>query len=217
MSTIDRRALLGASIGGLAVLGNKAALAALQCATVNVPSRLTVDCSVARNLQLFLERENLFGLTGLVSMATFNGDLGSYVAGSMFVYPWLKSKNQGRDLAAEMRHYQAFLPGPIGANPLPNMGVPLDEQFCIYGLQAPPQDFIGFSIDVPRMAHAKLPWYSVVDGVGKRTVGVDWASDNLNGRWFGGSRAIPGGSDCNGQQWRSLIVDGLRRAATMAC
>jgi hypothetical protein len=218
MSTIDRRALLSASIGGLAVFGNRAALAALQCAQVGVPSRLTIDCSVARNLQLFLKRENLFGLTGLVSMAAVDGDLGSYAAGSLFVYPWLKSKNQGRALAAEMRQYQAFLPGPIAANPLPNMGVPLDEQFCTYGLQAPPQDFIGFSIDVARTAHdPKLPWYSLVDGVGGRTVGIDWASANLNGRWFGGNRAIPSGSECNGQHWRSLIVDGLRRASTMAC
>jgi hypothetical protein len=219
MSTLDRRAFLGVSLGGLAALGNQGtALAALQCASVGVPSHLTFDCSVGRNLRLFLNNAGAFGLTGLVSMNNVKGALGSYPGGTMFLYPWLKSKNTGRALAAQLHQYQAFLPGPITANPLPNMGVPLDEQFCAYGLQAPAQNFIGFSIDVPRVNHIlKLPSYAVVSGVAGHAVGVEWTSANLNGRWFAGSRSIPAGNVCNGQRWRNMIVDALRVAPTKVC
>jgi hypothetical protein len=219
MSTLDRRAFLGVSLGGLAALGNEGtALAALQCAPVGLPSRLAFDCSAGRNIRLFLNNASAFGLTGLVSMNNVKGALGSYAGGTMFLYPWLKSKNTGRTLAAQLRQYQAFLPGPIAANPLPNMGIPLDEQFCTYGLQAPAQDFIGFSIDVPRVNHTlKLPWYSVASGVAGYAVGIEWASANLNGRWFGGSRSIPTGNECNGQRWRALIVDAVRLASAKIC
>jgi hypothetical protein len=216
---MNRRAFLGTSIAALATLGHQTtARAAPQCARVAPPARLTVDCSAGRNLQLFLKNASLFGLTGVVSMTTVASVLGTYPAMTLFLYPWLKSKNQGKALAEEMRKYQAYLPGPIPANPLPNMGVPLDEQFCRYGLQAQPKSFIGFSIDVPRSAQdPKLSWYSIVDQVGGSTVGVGWSSDNLNDPWFGGNHAIPRGEECNGGPWRRAIVDGVRRAATMAC
>lgn len=219
MSTVNRRDFLAVSVAGLAAFGGEGiALAAPQCVAAGLPSRLAVDCSTGRNLQLFLKNERRFGLTGLVSMTTVNGELGSYAGGTLFLYPWLKSPNQGRALATELSHYQAFLPGPIPANPLPNMGVPLDEQFCWYGLQAPPQDFIGFAIDAPRAPRApKLTWYTMLDGVDGRTIGIEWVSANLNGRWFAGSRAIPAGDECNGQHWRNLIVAGVRQASTMAC
>jgi hypothetical protein len=53
--------------------------------------------------------------------------------------------------------------------------------------------------------------------LGGENVGIAWASDNLNGPWFGGSSAIPAGTDCNGGQWRQLILNGLRQAATGTC
>jgi hypothetical protein len=219
MPTVDRRAFLAASVTGLAALGSAGkALAALQCVPASLPSSLVVDCSVGRNVQLFLKNQSQFGLTGVVSMTSVQSQVGSFASGSLFLYPWLKSQNSGPALAAQLSQYQAFLPGPIPANPLPKLGVPLDEEFCTYCLQAPARDFIGFGIDVPRAAHdLHLPWYSMVDQVAGQTVGIDWASSNLNGPWFGGSQAIPAGDDCNGRQWRSLIVAGLRQAATMAC
>ncbi len=248
MSNVNRRAFLGVSIAGLAALGSEGkALAAvrtraatgatgtvgapslqgatdtvvappLRCAPANLPSRLAVDCSVGRNVRLFLKSESLFGLTGVVSMTAVHSELGNHAGGSLFLYPWLKTQATGAALVAQLSQYQAFLPGPIPANPLPNFGAPLDEEFCTYGLQAPAQHFIGFAVDVPRTAQdLHLPWYSMVDRVAGQTVGVDWSSSNLNGPWFGGSHAIPASDECNGLNWRNLIVAALRQAAIMAC
>ena len=218
MSTVNRRTFLGVSMAGLAALGNQTkAMAALPCATASVPSGLVVDCSVGRNVQLFLKNQNLFGLAGVVSMTTVQSALGNYAGGSLFLYPWLKTPDGRPARIAQLSQYQAFLPGPIPANPLPNFGAPLDEQLCTYALQAPSQDFIGFAVDVPLSSRGGLSWYSTVDSVAGQTVGVDWSSSNLNGPWFGGSQAIPADDACGGDQWRKLIVAGLRQAATMAC
>ncbi len=121
--------------------------------------------------------------------------MGNYAGGSLFLYPWLKTPDGRPARIAQLSQYQAFLPGPIPANPLPNFGAPLDEQLCTYALQAPSQDFIGFAVDVPLSSRGDLSWYSTVDSVAGQTVGVDWSSSNLNGPWFGGSQAIPADDD----------------------
>ena len=63
---------------------------------------------------------------------------------------------------------------------------------------------------------AKFPWFTNVK-LADASVGIDWTSSNLNNGWFGGSRTIPSTADCNGGQWRKLIVDGLNQASAAIC
>jgi hypothetical protein len=105
------------------------------------------------------------------------------------------------------------------AAPIPNANLPPDEYFCNAVLQAPANTFIGFAADAPFSAlEAKLGLYTNLDKLADGgTLGIDWASSNLNNPWFGGSRAIPGDDTCNGLAWRNLIIDGLNQASVGAC
>jgi hypothetical protein len=94
----------------------------------------------------------------------------------------------------------------------------VDEAFCQSVLYAPAGYFIGCVIDVPYSpVESRFAWFTsgkLPDGL---SVGIDWTSSNLNHPWFGGSRTIPDTADCNGAQWRKLIIDGLYQASASAC
>src|SRR5438270_524268 len=100
MSLYDRRAFLGMTIGTAAMLRDPLSAIAQTPACVPggmaqfLPARLNVDCASRRNFQLFRNNTDNVGLAGVVSMSFVRGKLGSYDAGSLMVFPWLKPKTQ---------------------------------------------------------------------------------------------------------------------------
>jgi hypothetical protein len=153
-------------------------------------------------------------------MTFVRGKIGSYPAGNLFLFPWLKPK--GRALGAS-KVWSSVAPVDarqyVPASPIPSATLPQDEYFCRIVLQAPWQYFIGFAVDVPfDKEQAKLAWFSnagkLADG---KDVGIDWTSANLNRPWFGGSGYIPKTDACHGNAWRKLIVEGLHQASVAAC
>src|SRR3954463_5620990 len=101
MGQINRRAFLGLSAGGLSFLHSPiAAMAQSACVTGGLPSflptRLTVDCASRQNFLLFRKKSAYLGLTGVVSMNFVRGKFGSYNAGNLFLFPWLKPKGQAQ-------------------------------------------------------------------------------------------------------------------------
>ena len=223
MRDLSRRAFVGTSLAGLSALCIRPSLAAaVQCVTGPLPpflpNYLTVDCASQRNFQAFRQYSDYLGLAGVVSMTTVKGNLGTYPAGNLFLFPWLKRKGQ----ALKGRTWPAFLPlnttQNVTANPIPNALLPLDEYFLRFVLQAPWTSFIGFLVDTPYSPFdARFDWFTNVTLPGGKSVGIDWTSSNLNNPWFGGSHLIPSTSTCNGKQWRALIVAGIERAAVPAC
>jgi hypothetical protein len=183
-----------------------------------LPNSLSVDCASRQNFNLFRKNTDYLGLAGVVSMASISGGLGSYQAGSLFVFPWLKPKGR-----ASERTWAALLPingvRSVSAKPIPDATLPVDEYFCSFRLQAPSSKFIGFQVDVPYSAvEGRFDWFTNVDKLADGDgVGIDWTSSNLNDRWFDGSRFIPDEDQCNGSAWRKLIVDGLSKAAAGLC
>lgn len=221
MTGYNRRTIVGMSVGGLAALAMPPSVAAAaQCVTGGLPSflpnSLTVDCASKRNFRAFRQYPDYLGLAGVVSMTFVRGKYGSYQAGNLSVFPWIKPKGQGRTFAAALpTDATAFL----NASPIPNATLPLDEYFCRYLLQVPWTSFIGFLIDQPyNTSDSKLAWFSNVDKLSDGAgVGIDWTSSNLNNPWFGGSRFIPNTDACDGKTWRSLIVSALNQASVGAC
>jgi hypothetical protein len=220
MSGLSRRGFLAASSSAVAMLHAPAAAFAAQCATgpypAFLPNSLTVDYASKRNFALFRKNEAYLGLAGLVSMTAVRAASGSFEAGNLFLFPWLKP----RGLAlGPGKAWGAALPAGATAyrsvDPIPGTALPPDEYFCNRLLGAAPAMFIGFAADVAfDRLEAKLGLYSNVDRLADgRPLGVDWASSNLNHPWFGGSRQIPASTACNGAAWRSLILAGLNAAA----
>src|ERR1700693_1185354 len=221
MAAYSRRTFVSASVAGLCATAMPSALhAAAQCVTGPLPgflpTWLSVDCASKRNFTTFRRYSDAVGLTGVVSMSFVRGSQGTYPAGNLFLFPWLKPKGQGRDLPAVM---------PINASqflntaPIPDATLPLDEYYLRFVLMAPWTSFIGFQVDVPYDA-SDVPrdWCSNVDKLGDgKGVGIDWTSHNLNGPWFGGSNWIPGTDACGGKAWRNVVVAGLQQAAVGAC
>jgi len=221
MVEFSRRAVVEMSIGGLSALClPPTVLAATQCVTgplpAFTPNRLTVDCASKRNFQIFRQNTDYLGLAGAVSMSTVRTKQGSFQAGNLFLFPWLKPKGQGRILPALV---PASATQVVNGSPIPNATLPLDEYFCRLIIQAPWTSFIGFQVDVPFGAvDAKLDWFTNVDKLADRKgIGIDWTSANLNNPWFGGSHWIPSTDACGGKAWRKLIVDGLNQASAGTC
>jgi hypothetical protein len=223
MSGFDRRTFLGMSVGAVSMLRNPLSASAQTPACVPggmaqfLPTRLNVDCASRRNFQVFRKNPDYVGLAGAVSMSFVRGKYGSYDAGSMFVFPWLKPKGQDRHGSGTVLPVNSAQ--FMTSEPIPNATLPLDEYFCNYRLQAPTPMFIGFQVDVPySRVEGRFDWFTNVpklaDGKG---VGIDWTSSNLNQTWFGGSRFIPNKDICYGAAWRKLIVDGLMQASTSVC
>jgi hypothetical protein len=223
MTVFGRRAFLGMSVGAVSMLRHPLSAIAQTPACVPggmaqfLPTRLIVDCASRRNFQLFRKNTDDVGLAGVVSMSFVRGKYGSYNAGSMMLFPWLKPKGKSSAAlpAAVPVNSVQFMP----SGPIPDGTLPLDEYFCRFRLQAPITMFIGFQVDVPYgRVEARADWFSNVDKLADgKGVGIDWTSSNLNDRWFGGSRFIPNKDTCNGAAWRKLIVDGLTQASTGLC
>lgn len=225
MSAIDRRSFLGASLGAAALTQFPTlAFAAPQCVTAPLPpflpTRLSVDCASKQNFKLFRQETANMGLTGVVSMTTVRGQYGTYPAGNLFLFPWLKPT--GLALGAS-RSWNCVVPTSAtlstAASPVPGTALPPDEFYCRLILQSPWTSFIGVMIDDPySKADAKLGWLSNIDRLTDRKgVGIDWTSANLNGPWFGGSNYIGATDTCSGKAWRALIADGLMQASASVC
>ena len=213
MSDLSRRSFIATSVGALSLLHDP--LRALACSELEgagLASRLNIAQSTRRNLRTFVESKGALGLAGLVSMTAVTGELGSYDANALFLFPWVKA------------HAPAPLPAaylPVGneevaaATPFTPAGIALDEHFCRFVLKAPPENFIGFVVDTPVPAYlARHPWFTNVDDLAAgKGVGIHWTSGNLNPPWFAGSTWIPPETGY-GAYWRNRIVDGLREAAS---
>ena len=227
MDDFSRRTFMCASASALVVLRNPAAALAapVQCSSpllpsAVVPSTLVVDCAARQNFKLFRQNSDYVGLTGLISLTFVRGKWGSYTAGSLLLFPWLKPK--GLALGASRSWTCALSTGgnqmmQSSAISAPNFAP--DDYFCRYVLVASPTtSFIAVGVDVPYDAPtARLPWYSNVnrlaDGAG---VGMDWGS-NFNKPWFAGHRAIPADDTCRGSTWRKVITEAVSRASVGSC
>lgn len=223
MSALSRRTMLAMSASVGVLLQSPVRAVAAQCITGYLPpflpNMLTVDCASGRNFQLFRKSSTHLGLAGAVSMSFVRGKLGSYPAGNLFLFPWLKPK--GVALGAG-KVWNSFAPTSATtvkqASPIPNSTLPLDDYFCQFVLQAPQTSFIGFAVDEPySKLEEKLGLYSNTKLADGKPAGIDWASSNLNHPWFGGDHQIPATNTCNGRAWRQLIVNGLNLAARQAC
>jgi len=216
----SRRAFVGASAGALSTLClPSSVLAAAQCVSGQLPgfqpTALSVDCASRRNYQTFRRNSNFVGLAGAVSMTFVQGSQGSYPAGNLFLFPWIKHKGKGKDFAAcvpvNATHF-------VRTGAIPNATLPLDEYFCRLVLQAPWTSFIGFQVDVPYgELDAKWDWFTNAELPDHENVGIDWTSSNLNAPWFGGSNWIPKTEACGGAAWRKLIIAGLEHASVGVC
>jgi hypothetical protein len=223
MSDLSRRAFVEMSLGGAAACLSPALAAAQQCVTGGMPAFLpnvlTVDCASMRNFRTFRQYPDYLGLAGVVSMTFVRGHYGSYPAGDLFLFPWVKKKGQ----KLKGRTWPALLPidgtQVVNSSPIPNAALPLDEAFCRFRLEAPPASFIGFQVDTPvKKWEARWAWYTNVDKLADgKGVGIGWTSANLNAPWFGGSQWIPNTDACNGKAWRKLVIAGLNHASVPAC
>jgi hypothetical protein len=223
MRDLTRRAFVEMSLGGAAAASLAWPAAGQQCATGGLPgfqpNSLTVDCASKRNFQAFRQYPEYLGLAGAVSMSFVRSNRGSYPAGNLFLFPWLKPKGQ----SLKGRTWPAVVPlNPaqvVTSSPIPSAALPLDEYLCRVVLQAPGTSFIGFQVDKPfGAAEAKLRWFTNVDKLADgKGVGIDWTSPNLNAPWFAGSRWIPNTDACNGKAWRAVIIAGLSQASVPAC
>ena len=225
MGDITRRGFTGLSLAGVAAIGlPRHQVLAAQCAAGGmpalVPNRLAVGCASRQNFRLFRQYSSYVGLAGVVSMIDAAGPGGSYRAGSLYLFPWLKPKG----LALRTAPLRAALPtgtasSTTTAKPIPGSVLPQDEYLCRFVLRAPWRNFIGFTVDTPLTGVKSQPaWYTdipkLADG---QAVGIDWTSSNLNAAWFGGSSTIPDQDFCNGNAWRALIADGLNQVSVDAC
>src|ERR1700716_3916699 len=152
MGGVDRRAFLGMSVGAVSMLRHPLSAAAQTPACVPggmaqfLPVRLNVDCASRRNFQLFRKNTGDVGLAGVVSMSFVRGKVGSYDAGSMIVFPWLKPKGKSREALPAVVPVNSVQ--FMSAAPIPDATLPLDEYVCNFLLQEPSAMFIGFQVDV---------------------------------------------------------------------
>jgi hypothetical protein len=212
METPSRRAFLATSAGIVcAIHSANTALAALQVSATDTPVSLRISLANALNFRLFAQNRDTLGLSAVMAMRPVDGRLGSYPAGSLFLFPFNRDATSARELA--------HLPGPDAASPLiksaamTTLGLPPDEFFCHYVLKAPWQGFISCALDAPIAREIGMsPWHSNLE-IGGTTIGIRWTSSNLNHPWFAGSRWIPESDD--GQIGRARIIGGVRRAAAM--
>ncbi len=232
MGHISRRAFLGASVAAVSTLGGPAwAQTAAQCGYAGFPAGAKFDCSAAHNFQMYLKYRTVLGLTGLVSAINVKGQLGYYPSGTLLLFPYVKPGAQGAGIPL------GSLPGGGKRSVITKVGLPYDEYFLRYILNAPLTGFVGFSLDapydkmIPWMDATTLapenastfdrqqglrPWRTNVSKLGadgSQEVGIEWTSHNLNGQWFAGSHWIPASDTCDGNAWRRLIISLLRRAS----
>lgn len=213
MGRPNRRSFLAISAASVGVLpGMGPAFASTGPALIGWPHPASFELSNALNLRLFLRDRTVVGLAGLMSMEPAEGAFERYPAATLLLFPF---KRHADGLAQP-----AFLPGrggtdrPIATVAMTTLGLPPDEFFCHYVLNAPRQSFIGFELGTAISRGAdKRPWHNNI-ALGDDTVAVHWTSSNLNHPWFAGSRWIP--DDEHGEVWRARIIAGVRWAATLA-
>lgn len=214
MDKLNRRSFLAISAASVGVVpGMGTAFASTGPELIGRPHSASFELSNALNLRLFLRDRTAVGLAGLMSMEPAEGVFERYPAVTLLLFPFKRHP----DGPAQ----PAFLPGrggmdrPITSVAMTTLGLPPDEFFCHYVLNAPRQSFIGFELGAALSAGAdKRPWHNNI-ALGDDTIAVHWTSSNLNHPWFAGSRWIP--DNDHGNAWRSLIIDGVRRAAAMFC
>jgi hypothetical protein len=213
MGEPNRRTFLSISAAGLCTLvGDGTALASLRLDAALLSSGARRELANALNLRLFLASKDALGLAGVMTMRQVESELGRYPAAALFLFPFKHN--------ASTADAPAFLPGSAAGVPLletvtmPASGLSPDEYFCHFVLKAPWRNFIGFTVGAA-IGHGmdKWSWHSNVV-IGGDTVGFRWTSSNLNHSWFKGSRWIPNNE--NGLARRAQIIDGVRRAATLA-
>ena len=213
MGEPNRRTFLSISAAGLCTLVcDGTVLASLRPDAAQLSSGARRELANALNLRLFLENKVALGLAGVMTMRSVENEIGSYPAAALFLFPFKHN--------ASTADAPAFLPGSAAGSPLletitmPASGLSPDEYFCHFVLKAPWRDFIGFTVGTAiGRGTDKWPWHSNV-AIGNDIVGFRWTSSNLNHPWFEGSRWIP--ENANGLAWRARIIDGVRRAATLA-
>jgi hypothetical protein len=217
MTGLNRRAFITTGSAGALVLALPQRLAfAAECTSSYLPARLTVDCASRQNFQTFRKYPNYVGLACVVSTTAVAGKYGKYPAGNLFLFPWLKPRGSALGLKAL---YPTSQTESNTAAPVPEKAPPAEEYFCRVVLQAPWQQFIGVTVDVPfDEGRARTERFTNVDKLADGgPVGINWTTSNLNYAFFGGSRMVPSTDQCNGGSWRKLIVDGLTQASAAVC
>jgi hypothetical protein len=191
--------------------GASAAVADLQVSSTDTPVSLRISLANALNFRSFAQNRGTLGLSAVMAMRSVASTLGNFPAGSLLLFPFYRDATSTSELV--------HLPGPdaarpfVKAAPMTTLGLPPDEFFCHYVLQAPWQSFISCTLEMPIAREIGVwPWHSNID-IDGATIGVRWTSSNLNHPWFSGSRWIPANDD--GQIWRARIIDGVRRAAAL--
>jgi len=214
MDKLNRRSFLAISAASVSVLpGMGTAFASTGLELISRPRSAPFELSNALNLRLFLRDRTALGLAGLMSMEPAESGFERYPAATLLLFPFKRHV----DGSAQ----PAFLPGqggqdhPVATVAMTTLGLPPDEFLCHYVLNAPRQSFIGFELGAALSRSAdKQPWHNNI-ALGDDTIAVHWTSSNLNHPWFAGSRWIP--DNDHGNAWRSLIINGVRRAAAMFC
>jgi len=172
MRDFSRRSFVEASMASVAALcwPRLAAAQEAQCQASGpqafLPERLTVDCASRQNFQTFRKYSDYLGLAGVVNMTFVQASLGSFNAGNLFLFPWLKPAGQKLE-REQNKSFPAAM--PLGSMftksgaPIPGASLPPDEYFCRLVLQAPYMSFIGFGVDVP---FSTSDWRSPASAVG---------------------------------------------------
>ena len=226
MIAIGRRAFLGGS-GALALAGKPSwawAVEARQCPSSYVPAHLTVNCAARRNYRTFRDESARVHLAGLVSLVNFTGHYGQYTAGTLFLFPVLRPKNQQPKPVPGHRlpEITGFIPqNATVSTTRPPLDPGMNEE-SLLGLLGPKgnvgSQFLGFRVDVPakdgrsklsRFTEGRLP-----DG---KSIRIEWTVSNLNRPWFNGSPTIPNDNTCGGASWRKVIIEGLKQATSETC
>jgi hypothetical protein len=209
MGNVSRRAFLAtAAVGVCTVHGSRPALASSDFGGNQAPPS-QIALVNALNFSSFARNKDELSLSAVMSMRPIDGKLGSFPSGSLLLFPFSIRASQRSSAAA-------FLPGqsadnaPIAVAPIATLGLPPDEFFCHYVIQATPQSFISCEVGAPiGCDDSRGPWHGNVAIAGE-IVGFRWTSSNLNDRWFEGSHWIPDSDD--GVAWRDRFIEGVRAA-----
>lgn len=214
MSDVSRRAFLATvAVGMCTVHSSRLALASSDDNGSQTPPSRQIALANALNFLSFAQNREELALIAVMAMRPVDGKVGGYPSGSLLLFPFSLRHSQTSSAAA-------FLLGsgpgnsPITAAPMTTLGLPPDEFFCHYVIEASPHGFISCEVGAPiARDDSRGPWHGNVVIAGE-TFGFRWTSSNLNDRWFGGSRWIP--DDDNGAVWRDRFIEGVRGAAALA-
>lgn len=209
MGGLGRRTFLTTIASAFCVFGGRTTFASLHSDVDGRSTAQRIALANAFNLRAFLQDKDSYALAGLMSMRAVEVDAVSHPEGALLLFPFKRN--------ATVADVPVLLPGPnatkplIATVPMPAIGLPPDEYFCHYVLQAPRASFIGFTVDIPvPRGQDRWPWHTNVALDGD-VISVRWTSSNLNHPWFAGSRWIPDSGD--GKVRRERIIDALRQVS----